>query len=353
MEHTMQNDSTLHERWNDALRERPNLRQRDAAELLGTTEGQLIASRCGTGTVRLTTAWSDMLPTLAPLGKVKTITRNAYAVHETVGIYDNVTFVHGDIGLVQSEGLDLRLLLQRWAMGFAVTEQSGETIRRSLQFFNRAGGAVHKIYLEPEADSLAFDRFAERFRSNDQSSAQSVEAAADSPASQSVAGEEGRLLDEWAKLRDTHDFQTLLARLRIDRRRAMDIAEGAFTRRLPSSGVRAALSAASDGNVDIMVFVGNPGAVQIYTGPIETVKPLGAWLNVLDPTFNLHLREDAIESVWTVTTPTDDGIVTSVEVYAADRSEVAVLYGRRKPGKPEAANWRALVEALPVDEVRP
>jgi putative hemin transport protein len=81
------------------------------------------------------------------------------------------------------------------------------------------------------------------------------------------------------------------------------------------------------------------------------VKPLGPWLNVLDPTFNLHLREDAVESVWKVEKPTDDGIVTSVEVYAADRSEVAVLYGRRKPGVPEAESWRTLVAGLPTKEV--
>jgi putative hemin transport protein len=30
------------------------------------------------------------------------------------------------------------------------------------------------------------------------------------------------------------------------------------------------------------------------------LKAVGPWYNILDPSFNLHLREDAIDQVWVV-----------------------------------------------------
>ena len=71
------------------------------------------------------------------------------------------------------------------------------------------------------------------------------------------------------------------------------------------------------------------------------------WLNVLDPGFNLHLREDLIDSVWVVEKPTVDGIVTSVEVFDAQSELIAMFFGVRKPGSPELPAWRDLVGRLP------
>ena len=64
---------------------------------------------------------------------------------------------------------------------------------------------------------------------------------------------------------------------------------------------------------------------------------------MLDPGFNLHLREDAIASVWVVEKPTSDGIVTSIEAFDHDGELMAMFFGARKPGQPERADWRTLV----------
>jgi putative hemin transport protein len=45
-----------------------------------------------------------------------------------------------------------------------------------------------------------------------------------------------------------------------------------------------------------MVFVGSPGCIQIHSGPVKNIKVMNEWLNVLDPDFNLHVREDLIHS---------------------------------------------------------
>ena len=119
--------------------------------------------------------------------------------------------------------------------------------------------------------------------------------------------------------------------------------------------------AAFDGT-PIMVFVGSPGCIQIHSGPVVRIEPMemkghgngngeGAapmrWLNVLDPGFNLHMREDRIASVWIVEKPTSDGIVTSVEAFDHAGELMAMFFGARKPGQPEREEWRRIVRVLP------
>ena len=68
---------------------------------------------------------------------------------------------------------------------------------------------------------------------------------------------------------------------------------------------------------------------------------------MLDPGFNLHLREDLIEHVWVVEKPTSDGVVTSVEAFDRSGELMAMFFGARKPGKPELPAWRNIVAKLP------
>jgi len=87
--------------------------------------------------------------------------------------------------------------------------------------------------------------------------------------------------------------------------------------------------------------------IQIHSGPVWRVEMIGDWLNVLDPGFNLHLRQDGIASAWIVRKPTADGPVTSLELYDARGDTVAMFFGARKPGIPEQPAWRTLLDALP------
>lgn len=91
--------------------------------------------------------------------------------------------------------------------------------------------------------------------------------------------------------------------------------------------------------MDIMIFVGNPGMIQIHTGKIQKLEPMGPWFNVLDPEFNLHLRTDLIESIWIVDKPTKDGLVTSIEVFDHEENLILQMFGKRKPGIPQSDLW--------------
>ena len=46
--------------------------------------------------------------------------------------------------------------------------------------------------------------------------------------------------------------------------------------------------------------------------------------------------------------PTEDGVVTSLELYDAYGETIAFLFGKRKPGIPELDAWRELVAEIPV-----
>ena len=95
-----------------------------------------------------------------------------------------------------------------------------------------------------------------------------------------------------------------------------------------------------------MVFVGNPGIVQIFTGTVHNLKRTGPWMNVLDKGFNLHANTDGITDWFVVRRPSSDGRVTSLEGYNSNGEIVITLFGKRKPGQPESSHWQREVEVL-------
>ena len=96
-----------------------------------------------------------------------------------------------------------------------------------------------------------------------------------------------------------------------------------------------------------MVFVGNRGCLQIHAGPVRRVEMVGPWLNVLDPGFNLHLREDRVTAAWVARKPSGHGDIHSLELYDASGEVVAQIFGHRPPQGREREDWRALVTGLP------
>jgi putative hemin transport protein len=92
----------------------------------------------------------------------------------------------------------------------------------------------------------------------------------------------------------------------------------------------------------------NAALLQIWSGPVRRIVTVGDWLNVLDPSMNLHVREYQIDGVWIVRKPTSTGIVTALEVYA--RGELVVLLvGTRPHGEAENEAWRRIVTSAPED----
>lgn len=337
------------------LRRSGKARHRDIAEQLHLFEGELIAAHAGAATgdpnvilhaTRLSPDWPNIMASLEPLGEVMALTRNASCVHEKTGIYRNVSH-QNHMGLVLGGEIDLRVFYRQWAHGFGVVEQTEQGVQRSLQFFDAQGTAIHKVFLKTPSNVEAYTGLLSNFSDSDQAEgirtqtpvARSIELP---DAAIDVAG----FHRAWDSLRDTHAFFGLLKTFRITRTQALRLADPKYAQKVEADDCQSLLQAAAADGVSIMVFVGNPGMIQIHSGPIRKVAVMGPWVNVLDAGFNLHLREDHIASAWVVKKPTVDGLVTSLELFDDQGDTIAMFFGERKPGKRELCEWRALIENI-------
>ncbi|MDB5848138.1 MAG: hemin-degrading factor [Rhodoferax sp.] len=332
-------------------------RAKDAAESLGLSEGAAVAAHTGAHerplkATPLAGSWIALLQGLQACGPVMALTRNASTVHEKTGVYENLSGGPA-MGLALGEDIDLRLFLDRWHAGFAVLEPAASPANppaQSLQFFDASGLAVHKIFVRDATDRAAFNSLVERFSNGD--TVPVFTPAEPRPAPQpDSAIDVPALAAAWAAMTDTHQFFGLLRKHNAERQQALRLVEGRFTQRASLAAVHGLLDEAAMDGTSIMVFVGSPGCIQIHSGPVHRIEPMVTpatrWINVLDPGFNLHLREDLLANVWIVQKPTADGTVTSVEAFDHDGELMAMFFGSRKPGTPELQGWRELVARLP------
>jgi putative hemin transport protein len=325
----------------------PHLRIREAASRLAVAEAQLLATRCGTHATRLTGSWPDLLNLLHDQPPAMALTRNASCVLELNGQYPRVeTF--GPVGQGVGTPIDLRYFFNHWAKGFALSEEVDGKLRHSLQFFDAQGDAVHKVYfLDGEALPRAeFERLIAPHVALDQGRSEAVEPAASEAVEPPDASQQQAFLAAWASMESPHDYAGLLRGFGLSRLQALAWAEGTYAQRQPTTTVRAVLEAARDSQVPIMIFVGNKGCLQIYSGVVTHLAARGPWFNVLDPQVNLHLLEPEIAACWLVRRPLGSDFVHAVEAYRADGLHILTLYGQRKAQDAELPQWRALLDGI-------
>lgn len=335
-----------------ALRaEKPNLRARDVATALGVSEAALVASEGG---IRLNTDTESLLHALCEVGRCMALTRNEHCVSEVKGTYGGVQ-IGPHAGQVIGEHVDLRVFASHWKHAYAVN-----TPRRSIQIFDASGVAVHKVYLEPEGNTATWDAIVDR-------TAAPFGAAAN--AGGAVVGEARRidlplaidlvpakkpekpdseidrdaLQRDWDAMQDTHEFFHLLVKHGASRTQALRLAGRGRARPVRNESVDAVLRAKQY----IMIFVGNRGCIQVWSGTPDNIVMHGPWLNVLDPGFNLHLRADRIATSWVVEKPTRSGVVSSLELFDEAGENIALLFRKRDDrAQAEDPAWGELLESL-------
>jgi putative hemin transport protein len=327
--------------------ENSKMRERDIAANLGVSEAALVAAEVGLTVTRIAADPNKLLAKAPEFGTVMALSRNESAVHEKIGVYEGIQI--GEMtSLTLGENIDLRIFNRVWAHGFAVTKTDGENVRRSLQYFDKTGEAIHKVHLRPESNVEAYEAFVAEHKAEDQSQEFVAQAFTALPSGRKEGFDVAELRDQWSKLQDTHDFFGMLRKLDVDRQAAVRAVGDEFAWKLADGVVTDFFAKSVETQVNLMCFVNNRGIVQIHTGPINNVAPMGPWLNIMDPTFHLHLRADHIAEAWGVRKPTKDGHVTSVECYDEKGEMIIQFFGKRKEGNTEMAEWRALVEALPT-----
>ncbi|WP_102108376.1 hemin-degrading factor [Oceaniglobus roseus] len=328
------------------MADHPKLRARDAAGALGVSEAVLVAAQVGHGATRIDAHPDRIIPAAETLGEVMALTRVPACVHEKVGQYGNY-HPGPHAAMTLTEDIDLRIFPAHWVHGFAVETPSGQGVRRSLQIFDAAGDAVHKIHLRDGSNHDAWAGLVSALALDDQGDAQVVEHSRPVEGAKVRPEKAAVLREEWAKLTDTHQFLRLCSRLRMNRLGAYRIAGAPFVRPLAPGAVDGMLHAVRDSGIEVMVFVGNRGCIQIHSGPILRLQDMGPWQNVLDPGFNLHLRRDRVAEVWAVEKPTQRGPALSVEAFDAEGGLILQVFGVPKEGRDSRPAWGRIVEALP------
>ncbi|MNM16408.1 Hemin transport protein HemS [compost metagenome] len=359
--------ATLAERWSTLRTEQPKLQIRDAARALGVSEAQLLATNIGNGVTRLQADGNqprEIMRAALDLGVVQAITRNENGVIETTGTASKFKQA-GDkseqadakqdpeqearqrniAGGYLGGAIDLRFHFENWKYAFAVVQPGRDgKPTRSLQFFDANGTAVHKIYLRNEPGVAVYDKLVAAFRMPQQSAELNVLAVAPKAAEKPDAEIDVKEFQlAWKDMTDVHQFAQIMREFHLSREQALRLAPAGVVERVTPEALRTLLENAAKDKVAIMVFLGNEGLTQIYSGKIEKAMAAGGFFNVLDPDFNLHIRDTALRSGWVV----KRGGVTSVEFFDKDGTQVVSFFGVRERGKPQPQAWVDLADSLP------
>lgn len=356
MDTTLDAPATLRQAWKEVQKEKPGIRIRDAAERLGCSEAELLATTVNDYTTRLEGDWTKLVARLPELGRVMSLTRNDSCVLEHKGPFQKIDIM-GAMPRAMATVIgpfESRIFFHAWKFGFAVKQETPHGLQQSLQFFDGSGTAILKVFLQPAtanrnaSNQEAYDSIVNEFKAADQSTELKVTKAEPAATKNREEVDQAALVEEWAQLKDTHDFFGMLRKHNVNRLDAVVLAKDKFCHELHKGSLRILLEKAAADKLPIMIFAGNSGNIQIHQGKVQTIRVMDAWLNVLDPDFNMHLREDHVDSVWVVKKPTTDGIVTGIEVFDKNKEMIVQFFGLRKPGISELEKWRNLVAELPV-----
>lgn len=346
--------NTLLQQYQTLLIGEPQIRPVDAAMQLGVSEAELLNAQLNeTDTINITRLndahISDILKSIKKLGKVMALTRNASVVNEIKGQYDKLYIGENNGKLngiaINPGGIDLRLFLHRWKSVFLVTTPRNS----SVQFFDEHGQAVHKIYTTEASNLAQINVIKERFALNAHTPLNVTPMQYNPPVLTTPSNTQlNAFKAQWEALSDVHHFAKLCEDHNLERLQALELVGAPWSYELATPELAPILQQVHALNEEIMVFVGNRGAIQIYSGSVQNLKQMGPWYNVLDPDFNLHVKTDTLKQAFVVRKPTDNNstIVTSIEFFDANRETVLTLFGRRQEGNKQSDAWQALCQQL-------
>lgn len=332
--------------------QQPNIKAVDAALELNITEAELIAAQVGEGVTKLDESqFENILKGFKKLKHVMALTRNEQVISEISGCYEKIyCSERNDVKTavaINPGGIDLRLFLSKWHSVFAV---HNNTKHSSIQFFDKYGVAVHKVFTTEQTDLTAFTQLVSKFKAKQQQT-QLIVAAPD------IAINEYKPLVEidiqgfrqgWQSLQDIHQFPALLTEFGLSRTQGLEIAGEQWAQEVSPECLTDIFATVSEQQNELMVFVNNHAAVQIFSGKLTNLKQVGPWYNILDDDFNLHVKNQQFSRAFVVKKPTDNGAteVHSIEFFDALGNTVLTLFGRRTEGKVQSAQWIELCNGL-------
>lgn len=340
-----QHNTQLKKRWQKLVEEKPKTRIRDAAQILNVSEMELLVTDIPQNVLQLQGDFKALMQRLTGVGKVMSLVRNEIAVHELSGIYPNLVFNQNPHIGVAMNSIDLKIHFNEYCYAFAVKTPQGKNELRSIQFFDSNGQALQKIYLKNQEHIETWEEIIDNFV--DKNQATDFELIKAESGSKSFANiDVNKFRKDWENMLDVHDLQSIIANYEISRHEAISIVGEPHARLVKTDAINRLIENVFELQLSCMVFVGNKGATQIYSGGFKKIAEMGEWMNVLDPNFNLHVLNNAVNDVWITKKPTKHGIVTSMEVYDVNGKLCLQFSPENNAEKQESLQWRALLEQL-------
>jgi putative hemin transport protein len=312
-----------------------------AASMMGPAE----AEQAPFSTVTLDEDWGALLRELVTLGPLRAQTHNDHIRMTRTGVCQQV-HVLGSLAVTQGHELNLRISLPHWHGGFHVIEHTPEGEQHSLRFFDLAGQLLHCIHAQAQTDAKALEALVQRHARPDRHPLFVKQPVAYPSAQADHLVDCLGLADAWSLMRDTREFANLLRRFGVTLAQSMRLMEGIHTQRTPLVAVQWLLQQAAQDEQVLRITAGNQGCVQIHSGRVCHVHATPHDIQVKDDDFGLRLRTDGIHESWLVSRPTDDGPVTSLELFDVQGGLIAIFQGERQPGLGQSPRWHRLTSQL-------
>lgn len=282
--------------------------------VVGLSAAEQVAVQWGAGATPLGGRWGPMLQALPDVGRMRWRVENRLGSLEVSAALDEVDAT-ARTAIGRGPGVELRLLLSRWAWGFAVDEAPHHGLRSSLRFFDEPGSELLRANLVADSDYIPYARMLSAFRNP--ALPWTVEVAPEvSPArSPSQAQPESAAIRAaWARQRRSTDTFRVLRQFGLRRPELYPHLQGAWTWRLTGRGVTRVLETLAQRDVPVSLSLANRGAILAHRGLLERVCSAGNALCILDPGVRMELNLNAVREAWVVERPSSRGPRTSVEL---------------------------------------
>lgn len=332
-------ESQLHQQLEILWRTDPGLSLIEAAARIGRPEARLMAARVGTAVVRLNPDWPELCRALTTLGTV------TLHVDCRVGIHRKEVRLN-DVGaaditaIARGEGTELRLLLSRWASGFAVCEAGLPGAPQGLHFYDRHGDSALRVLVGNQTDRLGWAKLVAAHRAVEQRGALPIEAPPPPPPAVPPAISAETLRSAWGELGDARDFFRMLRSFNLTRAQAYQLVGPAFAVEINQNSVQDIMERCSADHVPLALALGNRAAIHVHNGTLECVSRVGPLCVVRDPGHTILLHRGRFASAWVVHRRGLEGLQTTVELL----TEHGDVVGTLRPADLMDWRWRRLTE---------
>lgn len=339
----------LAQQWEELKKENPHIRIRNAAQKLGVSEAELLATRVGEGVVRLENNSIEILKEITSLGRVMALTRNEECVHEEKGLFENVEITENKRFSVSNEDVNVRIDTNVIDKVFGVTDHTAHGIQQSIQFFDKSGEAIHKIYLTADSNQGAYDLLLVKYKAPNQSTEEVVvlenKVVVEEKPDSEIDTE--AFHSAWKALESSCHFGKLIDSFGLTRTQALRLAPSDYyADKIDNDGIVTMLEEVAKAKIPILIFVKNNYVTQTFKGVIRKTMWHQTWFNIMDPNFNLHLDMSKIAATYVVRKPSNSGVVTSIEAYNEMGDLIVHFFCPNAELDTEQSTWREIIGKL-------